>query len=285
MTIANAIEACRLRLRSVSDVPWLEARMLASYVTGLDASAIVAYGDNAISRDRREQLFALVERRAAGEPVAYLTGAKQFCGLTIAVDRRALVPRPETEGLVAAVRDDWRGRRAQILELGTGSGAIACALAVSMPDARILATEISAEAFELAQANVERLQLGERVTLSLGDLFAAVVPLREFDVIVANLPYVGDDHADALEEPVRRNEPRIALWAGADGLAVYRRMLPATARYLRAGGSIYLECAPFNAIALAAIAEEAFPDTAPSIDCDAAGRQRIVVIRTAKTNP
>jgi len=254
--------------------------MLASYVTGLDASAVVAYGDNAITEDRRDQLFALAVRRAAGEPVAYLTGVKEFCGLKIAVDRRALVPRSETEELVAAVRRDWHNRRADILELGTGSGAIACALAAFVPDARILATELSADALELAQANVDRLGLGAQISLSLGDLFAAVVPRREFDVIVANLPYVGDDNADALDDSVRRTEPRIALFAGADGLDVYRRMLPAAPRYARAGAMLYLECAPFNAAALADLAREAFAGAGVSIERDAARRQRIVVIRT-----
>lgn len=281
MTIASAIEACRRRLQGVSDVPWLEARILASHVTGLDASAVVAYGDSVIGRDRVERLVALADRRAAGEPVAYIVGYKEFCGLRIAVDRRVLVPRPETEELVGAVVADWRGKTAEILDLGTGSGAVACALAEQLPHASILATDLSADALEVAQRNVERLALGERITLSRGDLFAAVPAGRTFDAIVANLPYVGLRDGAALAEEVRRHEPSDALFAGHDGLDAYRRMFAQASSFMRRGGAIYCECGPLNGSELAKIAARQLLNASIETRTDTACLVRIVVVRTA----
>jgi len=279
MTIAGAIEACRRRLREVSDTPWLEARILASHVTGLDASAVVAYGDSALSTDRCRRLFWLAARRAAGEPVAYLVGYKEFCGLRIAVDRRVLVPRPETEDLVMAVVRDWRGRDAEILELGTGSGAIACAVAAQLQRARVLATDVSRGALAVAERNVEQHAFGERIQTTHGDLFDAVPNGRTFDVVVANLPYVGEESAGHLAAGVREQEPPAALFGGRDGLDVYRRMLTAVGSYLRQAGAIYMECSPFNAAALGAEARARFADAEIETRADAAGLPRIVVVK------
>ena len=151
MTIAGAVEACRRRLAGISDAPWLEARLLTGHVTGLDASAIVAYGDNELERSRAQKLADLTSRRMAGEPIAYLVGFKEFCGLRIAVDKHVLVPRSETEELVAAVVADWRGRAPDILDVGTGSGAIACALANALPRAQLWASDASAGALSVAR--------------------------------------------------------------------------------------------------------------------------------------
>lgn len=276
-TIAGAVEACRRRLIGVSDTPWLDARLLASHVTGLDASAIVAYGDNRLPRPRREQLDALTSRRAAGEPIAYLVGFKEFCRLRIQVDRRVLVPRPETEELVLAVVEEWRGRPADILELGTGSGAIACALAHMLPHATIVATDASPAALEVARANVAQLTLGERITLAHGDLFGALRGDERFDAIVANLPYVAERDPD-LSPDVRAHEPAVALDAGADGLALYRRMYEAAPSRLREAGGIYCECGPSTAAGVVALARAAFPDREVQVREDLAGRDRMVIV-------
>ncbi len=276
-SIAGAVETCRLRLVGISDTPWLDARILASHVTGLDASAIVAYGDNRLAPARREKLFALAERRAQGEPVAYLVGFKEFCGNRIAVDRRVLVPRPETEELVAAVAADWRHASPEILELGTGSGAIACALAQLLPDASITATDASAAALEVAGANIGALCLVDRIRLRAGDLFDAVPAAQRYDVIVANLPYVGDEDP-ALHADVRAHEPAQALFAGADGLEVYGRMFATAPAHLRDAGRIYCECGPKNAAGLAAIARAAFPQRSIEIRHDIAGLERMVIV-------
>ena len=231
-TIAEAIDACRERLRGISGTPWLDARLLAQHVTGLDASAVIAYGDAAIDARRRSRLFDLTERRAAGEPVAYLIGHKSFCGLEIAVDRRALVPRPETEEMVALCVQDWNAKAPTIAELGTGSGAIACALAHLLPNATVTAGDASVDALELAAHNVTALGFGEQVKLVHSDLFTDF-PDGTYDVIIANLPYVATRDLDNLEPSVEKHEPRQALFGGEDGLDVYRRLLDQAPARLR----------------------------------------------------
>lgn len=277
MTIAGAVEACRRQLAGVCDAPWLEARLLASHVTGLDASAIVAYGDNELESSRAQRLADLTARRMSGEPIAYLVGFKEFCGLRIAVDRRVLVPRSETEELVEAIVADWKGRAPDILDLGTGSGAIACALARRLPSAQLWAVDASAEALEVARANVESNLFLDRITVAAGDLFAALPSDQTFDVIVANLPYVANGDPE-LAADVRDHEPEIALDGGADGLDVYRRMLPVAAKRVRPEGSLYCECGPRNAYELAALARSAFKNGHVEIREDLAGNARFVSV-------
>jgi len=274
-TIAEAIDACRQRLRGISGSPWLDARLLAQHVTGLDASAVIAYGDAAIDARRRSRLFDLTERRAAGEPVAYLIGHKSFCGLEIAVDRRALVPRPESEELVVLCVDDWNGKAPAIAELGTGSGAIACALAHLLPNASVTAGDSNIDALELAAHNVTALGFGEQVTLVHSDLFAEFPP-GTYDAIIANLPYVATQDLDNLERQVQEHEPHEALFAGADGLALYRRLLEEAQGRLSLGGALYFECGPYNALTLADLVRKGFPGSQVSVHRDTAGLERIV---------
>jgi release factor glutamine methyltransferase len=282
MTIAGAVEACRRRLADLTDAPWLEARLLASYVTGLDASAIVAYGDNELEFSRAQRLADLTARRMSGEPIAYLVGFKEFCGLRIAVDRRVLVPRSETEELVEAIVADWKGRAPDILDLGSGSGAIACALARRLPRAQIWAVDASAEALEVARANVEAHLFFDRIAVMQGDLFAALPSEQKFDVIVANLPYVAKGDPE-LASDVRDHEPAIALNGGVDGLDVYRRMLAAAPTRMRPGGSLYCECGPRNAYELAALARSAFENGHVEIREDLSGNARFVCVSLRAT--
>ena len=277
MTIASAVEACRRRLAGIADAPWLEARLLASHVTGLDASAIVAYGDNELESSRLQRLADLTARRISGEPIAYLVGFKEFCGLRVAVDRRVLVPRPETEELVEAVAADWKGMAPEILDLGTGSGAIACALARRLPRAQLWAVDESAEALDVARTNVEAHLFLDRITVAPGDLFAALALDQTFDVIVANLPYVAKGDPD-LARDVRDHEPAMALDGGTDGLDVYRRMLANAPKRVRPGGSLYFECGPHNAYELAALARSAFENGHVEIREDLAGKARFVIV-------
>jgi release factor glutamine methyltransferase len=279
-TIAEAIDACRVRLSGLTPTPWLDARLLAQFITGLDASAIIAYGDSAIDRRRRTRLFELAERRARGEPIAYITGRKAFCGLDIAVDRRALVPRPETEELVLVCASDFRDKDAvTIADIGTGSGATACALAHLLPQANIFASDISGDALELAAHNVTTLGFAEQVTLVRSDLLDGFPNDIRFDAIVANLPYVAEDSAADLEVGVRDHEPALALMGGPDGLAVYRRLLDQAPPFLDERGAAYFECSPGNAATLAEAALRAFPAAEVQIGKDAAGLDRIVSMR------
>jgi release factor glutamine methyltransferase len=170
---------------------------------------------------------ARVERRRAGEPIQYITGEAEFYGLSFKVNRDVLIPRPETEHLVENAIELVRGLdRPRILDVGTGSGAIAVALASHLPAAQIVATDQSAAALKVAQANAARNGVAERVCFFEGDLLAAVAGNR-FDLIVSNPPYVAEHDCDSLSVEVRDFEPAQALFAGADGLEIYRRLIPA----------------------------------------------------------
>lgn len=279
-TIAEAIDVCRVRLRGVSPTPWLDARLLAQFITGLDASSLIAYGDATLDRRRQARLLELTERRAKGEPVAYIIGRKAFCGLDVATDRRALVPRPETEALVLACVRDFHDRSGTaIVDMGTGSGAIACALAHLLPQAHIIASDISLEALELASHNVSMLGFAEQVAFVHSDLFAGFPADARFDAIVANLPYVAEDSLDALEPSVRNHEPALALMGGRDGLEVYRRLLEKAPSMLAPTGAVYLECGPHNAALLASLAASAFMDANVEVHKDTAGLDRMVIVK------
>lgn len=282
-TIAEAIDVCRDRLRGVSPTPWLDARLLAQFITGLDASAVIAYGDAKLDTRRRSRLFELTERRAKGEPVAYLIGRKAFCGLDIAIDRRALVPRPETEELVLACVDDFRQHpHPSIADIGTGSGAVACALAHLLPRARITASDVSSDTLELAAHNIAALGFSEQVFLVRSDLLADFPECR-FDALVANLPYVATAAIDDVEPDVREHEPELALVGGSDGLAVYRRLLNEAPRALAPESAVYFECGPSNAEELAHLCAAALPDAKVEIRKDASGRDRMVICRRGQS--
>jgi release factor glutamine methyltransferase len=284
-TIAAAVEAGRRQLLGVSPTPGLDARVLAGHALGMDASALIAYGENLIDNAKRKQLAGLIDRRKAGEPVAYIVGSKEFCRLRLAVDRRVLVPRPETEELVDRIVKEWHGRAIDALDLGTGSGAIACALADAMPKAQVLATDISRDALEVAAQNVASFALSDQVELAAGDLFDAVDPTRQFDIIAANLPYIATADVAALEPAVREYEPAVALFGGTDGLNVYRKMLPDAPARLKSGGCLYMECAPGNARVLAQIAADLFRAATIEVVRDLAGLERIVAVRTGDGVP
>jgi release factor glutamine methyltransferase len=278
LSIAAAIEAGRVELTGRSPTPALDARVLAASALELDASALIAYGENIVDTATLRRLATMVARRKAGEPVAYIVGVKEFCGLRLIVDRRVLIPRPETEELVARVVRDHRGVKASILDLGTGAGAIACALADALPDAQIVATDVDRDALDVAIANVDSLGFADQVTLLVSDLFDAIDKSSRFDAIVANLPYVGQSDGELVEPGVREFEPPQALFGGADGLEVYRRMLPATPRFLAEGGAVYMECGPRNALDLAGLAKRAFPAKDVEVVSDLAGLERMVVV-------
>lgn len=278
-TIAEAVELSRERLRSVSATPWLDARILAQHVTGLDASALIAYGETRLEAAPRRRLFDLVERRRGGEPVAYIVGKKPFCGLELRVDKRVLVPRPETEELVMACAADWAGKAASIADVGTGSGAIACALAHLLADASLLATDISRDALEVARGNANSLGLLEQIEFLESDLFATIPAGRGFDVVIANLPYVAHDLVADLPRSVADHEPPLALLGGPDGLAVYRRFFEQVPGRLNAGGAVYCECSPEQALELARMASAALPQAAVEVRKDVAGLDRMVICR------
>jgi release factor glutamine methyltransferase len=196
----------------------LDAEVLLAHVTGRPRAALVADPGAALPSAVTRLYGEFVRRRLRREPVAYIVGSKGFRRLELAVDRRVLVPRPETELLVEVALERRPGR---VLDVGTGSGAIALALADELPEAEIVATDTSAGALAVARANAARLGLGGRVRFEAG----TVPEGQGFDLALANLPYVAERDWAALEPEVTQWEPREALLAGEDGLDAYRALL------------------------------------------------------------
>jgi release factor glutamine methyltransferase len=218
----------------------LDAELLLGHALGLSRVDLYVQHERPLSEPELARCRELVRRRAAREPVAYIVGSRGFRRLDLEVDPRVLVPRPETELVVERCLTLLEGAEAPaVLDVGTGSGAIALALKQERPDAAVTACDVSAEALAVAAANAER--LGLAIELVESDLFAALEG-RRFDLVVSNPPYIGESEVDGLEPEVRDHEPRLATVAGADGRELYRRLLPAAGDHLASGGWLVLEC-------------------------------------------
>jgi release factor glutamine methyltransferase len=217
----------------------LEAQLLLAHVLNCSRMQLYTGFDKPLGEDELAAYRGLIKRRLAGENVSYLLGEQEFWGLPLYVSEHVLVPRPDTETLIEVARELRVDRAApcRVLDLCTGSGAIAIALAKELPAATIVATELSAEAVAIAKKNVERNAV--TVDVRAGDLFAPVAGER-FDLIVSNPPYIASAVIPTLSAEVRR-EPRLALDGGADGLAFYDRICGLAREYLLPGGWLVVE--------------------------------------------
>jgi release factor glutamine methyltransferase len=251
------------------ETPQLDAELLLSEATGWDRARLAAEPGTGVPASAGRQFGEMVRRRLRREPVAYIVGRKGFRHIELAVDRRVLIPRPETELLVELALELNPQR---VLDMGTGSGAIALAIADELPDCKVIATDTSPAALSVARANAERLGLADRV-----EFVEAMLPpdTGELDLIVANLPYVAESEWGGLEPEVTEWEPREALLAGPDGLDVIRSAIPAAAA---AAPSLALEVGVGQAPAVSELLFEASfakVETRP----DLAGIPRIVWAR------
>ncbi|MGE0871208.1 MAG: peptide chain release factor N(5)-glutamine methyltransferase [Kofleriaceae bacterium] len=219
----------------------LEAQVLLAHVLGCSRMELYTGFDKPLADPELAGYRDLIKRRLAGEPVAYLVGEQEFWGLPLFVDPNVLVPRPDTETVIEVARARRADRSApcRVLDLCTGSGAIAISLAKELPAARIVATDISPQAVAIARGNAERHGFADRIEVRNGDLFAPVAGQR-FDLIAANPPYVASAVIATLSREVRR-EPVLALDGGPTGLAFYDRICGEAAGYLSAGGALVLE--------------------------------------------
>ncbi len=255
--------------------PRLDAELLLAHVLSCDRVRLYLDFDKPLGAAELAAYRELVRRRAEGEPVAYLTGAKEFHGRRFRVDARVLVPRPETELLLEAALPALPADGAA-LDLCTGSGALAVTLKLERPGARVTATDLSAEALEVAAANAAA--LGAEVELRQGDLFAALPsPPPRFDVVVANPPYVPSGEWQGLPREVRR-EPRLALDGGPDGLRLLSRIAAEAPRFLAPGGLLVAEMHESHLEALPRLCREAGFASAEARR-DLAGLPRLVVAR------
>lgn len=217
----------------------VDGRALLAHVLGVDRGWLLAHDRGALSREAATQFFALAKRRREGEPIAYLIGRREFWGLDLGVTRAVLIPRPETETLVeAALVRIPRDQHARVLDLGTGSGAIALAIAKERPCVRVVATDISPEALDVARANATKLRI-DNVAFIESDWYASV-PANAIDIIVSNPPYVAPDDPHMSEGDLRF-EPRVALSPGGDALAAIKAVIFGAFSRLKPGGALLVE--------------------------------------------
>jgi release factor glutamine methyltransferase len=268
-----------LRAAGIDD-PRLDAELLLAEATGRDRAHLAANPEAEVPPPAARRFGEMVRRRLRREPVAYILGRKGFRHLELAVDPRVLIPRPETEMLVELALELHPG---SVLDLGTGSGAIALAVAAELPDCAVTATDTSAGALEVARANAERLGLVDRVRFLEGSL----PPDEGFDLVLANLPYVAEADWPSLQPEVTEWEPREALLAGPDGLDAIRELLldrlRLLSRYPRqktksAGAIVALEVGEGQAGAVGALLREAGFGSV-EVRVDLAGIDRVVIGR------
>lgn len=239
MTVNHLLQQATAALQPVSDSAWLDAELLLAHVAGRDRTWLQAHHQTTLAEQEVHDFSGLIRQRLDHQPVAYLTRAKQFFDLTLTVTPDVLVPRPATELLVQAVLDRVPQDTAlTIADVGTGSGAIALALAEKLPKATIIASDISSPALAIAKKNAARLGLADRIRYIRSSLLQAFD--RRPDIIVANLPYL---RSDQLAEPSIRHEPRLALDGGPDGLTLVFELLTQAARPPATTG-IFLELDP-----------------------------------------
>jgi len=272
--------AATARLRAApaaDDAPALTAQALLAQVLGLTRTQVLTQPERVLSAAEQAAFASVVARAAAGEPLAYLLGWREFYGLTFEVNPHVLVPRPETELLVdlARARHGWRA-----LDVGTGSGCIAVALAVHVPEVEITALDVSPEALALARRNAATHGVAERVHFVQSDLLAALAavanPAPPFDLLCANLPYI--DTAELRALPVSAHEPALALDGGPGGLVLIERLLAQAPPYLKPGAALLLEIGATQDAAALALAQAAFPAAEVRVERDLAGLDRVVVV-------
>jgi release factor glutamine methyltransferase len=269
------------------DSPRLSAELLLAHVLSVPRIRLYTDYERPLSEQQLASMRALVQRAAEDEPIEYLTGTAHFFNLEFEVSRDVLIPRPDTETLVENVLQLARSQAGfeapRVLDLCTGSGCVAAAIAHHCKAAGVVATDISPAAVAVARANVERLGLSDRVTVEQGDLFeplAGMVDGRPFQLIVANPPYIPTSQVEALDRSVRDYEPIQALDGGFDGLVLHRRILAGAPRHLAPGGRVFLEIAfDQGEPAMQVAAEHAHDFEDARILKDYGGRDRVLTAR------
>jgi release factor glutamine methyltransferase len=276
--IRDQLIAARRRLRQAGIArAALDAEVLLGSVLKRPREWLWAHDDRPVTAAQAGRFRRLLAQRVRRMPVAYLTGVKEFFGEPIRVDRSVLVPRPDTEVLVdAGLRFLQQHAAAKdVIDLGTGSGAIATALARNWPRARVQALDNDPRALRVARANVRARGVASRVRVVRSDLFGAARPA---DLVLANLPYLSDRDRQHLPREVR-HEPKRALNGGPDGLRLIRRALAAAPRMVRPGGAMVVECDPRQARAVVRLARSAFPAATVEVLADLSRRSRAIEVR------
>ncbi len=222
--------------------PRLEAQLLLAHALNCKRVELYTRWDEIVGDEGRGRFRELVKRRAEGCPAMYLIGRREFYTLEFEVTPAVLIPRPETEILVAETVNRIKGLLSpRVLDVGTGSGCIAIAIAYRVKTAQMTAIDISADAIAVAKRNAAKHSVADRITFLLGDLYAPLSAEDQFDAIVSNPPYIAEPEWATLPPHIRDHEPRLALDGGPTGFAVYDRLIPGAARHLGPGGHLLLE--------------------------------------------
>jgi release factor glutamine methyltransferase len=282
MTLAQARRALAQRFRAADiESPELDARVLIGRAIGLDHAGLIAAAARLLSAPDAQRIEDFARRRLAGEPVARITGMREFWGLPIIVTPDVLVPRPETETVVEtalALIDPDRTAAARILDIATGSGAILLALLSELPNAKGVGSDIDVKALGVARRNAAQLGLADRAEF-VASRYGSAIGGR-FDLVVSNPPYIATSQIATLERDVRDHDPRLALDGGADGLSAYRTIAADAARLLAPGGHLVLEIGRGQErdVTQLLIAAELVP--AGEARRDLAGIARVLVVRS-----
>lgn len=258
----------------------LEAEILLAHTLKISRAYLLARLGDPIESADAAQFAGMVARRAQREPIAYIVGHQEFYGLELYVDRRVLIPRPETEHVVEYALMALKKvphPEPVIVDVGTGSGAIALALAHTTNHTRIIATDISPEALAVAQMNAARLNLSERIQFRNTDLLDGVT--EPIDILTANLPYIPLEREAQLPREIREYEPRLATIAGLDGLNVIRRLLNQVPMHMTRGSVIFLEISEEQGEAAMALAQALLPRAQVQVHRDLEGLDRVVEVR------
>lgn len=279
MTIGEALRDASVRLEPIGGTGRLDAVFLLAHAGGVSRAEMLAHRERELAPEIAARFGDLVERRARGTPLAYVTGEAGFYGRMFGVDERVLVPRPETELAI-----EWAVRHLRAIgrengsaaDIGTGSGAIAVTLAGELPHLSVYACDVAQDALAVARRNAARNDVFQHVTFLHGDVAAPLLPYAPFDCVVANLPYVPTADCAAAPDPVSF-EPVLARDGGPDGLALYRRLLPALPHLAAPRGIVLLEAAPVNARALERLVRETLPGAGVETIHDYADLERFVV--------
>jgi release factor glutamine methyltransferase len=312
-SVGEALQRAAQRLRaSGSRSPRLDAELLLAAALGIDRAGLFRAPERALAPQEAQRFNEYVRRREAREPVAYIRGVRAFRTIELEVSPDVLIPRPETETLVEVALEALA--RAQVraggaggtsgeadggpggaagpglfepvaLDVGTGSGCIALALAAEDPFVHVVAVDVDEAAVEMARGNATRLGLGGRVDIACSDLFESLPAEQRFDVIVSNPPYVPAAEYEALEPNVRDYEPRLALYGGEDGLHIFRRLVFAAAPRLRPGGTLAVEVGAGQAAAVRALFAAAGAFAPAQERPDLGGVPRVVFAALAATRP
>jgi release factor glutamine methyltransferase len=267
-----------------SDTPRLETEILLAHARGCRRIELYTRFDEVLSEKERSTMRDLVRRRAQSEPVAYLVGHREFFGLDFRVTPAVLIPRPDTETLVVELLDVAKPLAApRILDIGTGSGCIAIAAAVNLPNAQITATDASDAALAVARENAASHKITERIRFLSGDLFRVLEPNERFDIVASNPPYIADHEKETLQNDVRKYEPHEALFSGPTGLETLFRIVDQAPDFLNVGGTLMLEISPEQASAVVGRMEASAKYRDIRVVKDVPGLARVVRAQLSET--